>query len=295
MRSLTAVLATLLALSFAPAAHAEAPVPLLWKVERDAGTVYLLGSIHVLKPTDYPLADSLEAAYDDAERLVFEVPPSAMADPGLPAKMQSLARFEDGRTLSEVISADTAEKLRAFLGSDAAVTAAQPFEPWYMTLNLAVMGVMQAGYNPQLGIDLHFMQRSAKDGKPTAGLETVEDQLNTFDRTPIGEQDVMLGETLKSIGDLRKEFDTLHGHWRNGDDTALVDQLVEKMQEQTPEAYRLLNVQRNQAWLPQIEAMLSEQDDHLVVVGALHLIGEDGLVHLLQQRGLKVERISQAP
>lgn len=279
---------------FSLSAQAEAPVPLLWKVQQDAGTVYLLGSIHVLKPGDYPLDDSLEAAYADAEQLVFEVPPADMANPGTAAKMQALARFDDGRTLSQVISKETGEKLRAFLGSDAAVQAAEPYEPWYMTVNLAVMGIMQAGYNPQLGMDLHFMQRSAKDGKPTAGLETVEAQLATFDRTPMDEQDEMLGETLKSIGELRSEFDKLHGTWRRGDETALVNELVIKMKTETPEAYRLLNVERNQAWLPQIERMLSDQDDHLVVVGALHLIGEDGLVEQLRKRGLTVERIAPA-
>ncbi|MBD8527645.1 TraB/GumN family protein [Pseudomarimonas arenosa] len=289
------LLLALLVLAFALPVRAEPPVPLLWKVERDAGTVYLLGSIHVLKPADYPLAEILEAAYDDAEQVVFEIAPAELAGGQAASKMMELARFEDGRTLRETVSADTLAKLRTFLGSDAAVAAADGFEPWYMTVNLAVMAVMQAGFDPSLGIDMHFMQRSAKDGKATGGLETLSQQLGTFDRTPMAEQDKMLGDTLKSIGELRKEFDRLHANWRRGDAEALAAELVSKMKNETPTAYQLLNVERNQAWLPQIEAMLGKTDDHLVVVGALHLIGEDGLVQQLRARGWQVERLSATP
>ena len=280
-----------LILLFALPVAAKPPVPLLWKVEKDAGTVYLLGSFHVLKPGDYPLADSLEAAYADAETVVFEVPPAAMMSGGAAASAIKLAKFEDGRTLRGVISPATAERLSAFLGSEAAVAAADPFEPWFITLNLAVMAIMQAGFDPTLGLDLHLMQRSAKDGKATDGLEIIEDQLNTCDRTPLAEQDKMLADALKSLGELREELNKLHADWRNGDANALESELAVKMREETPAAYRLLLVERNNAWLPKIEAMLNASDDHLVVVGALHLVGDDGLIQQLSQRGLSVERV----
>ena len=278
-------------LLFALPLAAKPPVPLLWKVEKGAGTVYLLGSFHVLKPGDYPLDASLEAAYADAETVVFEVPPAAMMSGGAAASAIKLAKFEDGRTLRGVISPATAERLRAFLGSEAALAAADPFEPWYMSLNLAVMAIMQAGFDPTLGLDLHLMQRSGKDGKATEGLETIEDQLSTFDRTPLAEQDKMLADALKSLSELREQLNKLHADWRSGDANALESELAVKMRDETPTAYQLLLVERNQAWLPKIEAMLTASDDHLVVVGALHLVGEDGMVEQLRQRGYSVERV----
>ncbi len=291
MRWIVAALFAMLAL---PAA-AEPPVPLLWKAEKDAGTVYLLGSFHVLKPSDYPLAPAVEAAYSDAEKVLFEVPPSAMASPELAATAQRYAKFDDGRTLRSVLQPDTTAKLQRFLGSEAALAAADVYEPWYMSMNLAVMALMQAGFDPTKGLDLHLMQRSAKDAKPTAGLETVEDQLRALDATPLAEQEKGLADALKSMPELRSKIDELHAQWRAGDAAAMDTGLAGEMRRDTPESYRLLNVERNQRWLPQVEALLAEKNDHLVVVGSLHLLGKDGLVEQLAARGVRVERVEPSP
>ena len=161
-------LLSLLCLGLSAAAQAEPPMPLLWKAQTDAGTVYLLGSFHLLTAADYPLASSVEDAYADAEALLFEVDPAAMTSPKTAETMQSMARFSDGKTLREVISDDTEAKLATFLGSEAAVAASDPFEPWFLGMNLAVMALVNAGLDPSLGLDQHFMQRAKADSKPAA-------------------------------------------------------------------------------------------------------------------------------
>jgi len=281
-----------LGLALCCAAAAKPPVPLLWKAERGAGTVYLLGSFHLLKSDDYPLDPALDAVFADAEKLVFELPPEALGSPDAPALAQRYARFADGMTLRGVISAQTAERLTKFLGSEAALAAADPFEPWFMGMNLTVMTLMQAGFDPTKGLDLHLMQRSREANKPASGLETLEQQFQALDSIPLSEQDRMLADALESPPELRRRLAELHDYWRAGDAAGLERLLVEEMLEETPVAYSKLLVERNQQWLPRIEALLAEQDDHLVVVGSLHLLGKDGLIEQLQRRGAPVVRVT---
>jgi uncharacterized protein len=275
-------------------AAAEPPVPLLWKAEKGAGTVYLLGSFHLLKAADYPLAQSVDLAFDDAERVVFEVPPEQMQSPEMATIAQRYARAADGQTLRGSISKATADKLQAFLGSEAALAAADPYDPWYMGMNLMIMSMVQAGFDPTKGLDLHLMHRASEAGKPTGGLEQAEDQFRALDAIPMAEQESMLADVLLPPAQMRAEVDTLHRQWRSGDGDGLKQTINTEMLAKTPVAYRTINVDRNKRWLPQIESMLEQQDDHLVVVGSLHLLGDDGLVAMLRERGVELERLNDA-
>lgn len=284
--------AAFLALVGITSAAAAPPTPLLWKAQGEAGTVYLLGSFHLLKADDYPLHPQVEAAYAQAGRLVFEIDPAEMTDPKTVVAIQNLAKFDDGRTLRSVISKETADKLQAFMGgSEAAMAGADPFKPWFMGMNLAVGAMASMGLNPQLGLDQHFMQRAAKDGKPVSGLETAVDQMGALDRTPLEEQENMLAEALAPAAEMREKIMQMHDIWRAGDEARLLDMVNGEMAEKTPQMYALLNRDRNRNWLPQVATMLGEKETRLVVVGAMHLLGEDGLVELLRARGVRVERV----
>lgn len=285
------LLLSLLCAGACATAHAEPPTPLLWKAQGDAGTVYLLGSFHLLKAEDYPLHPSVEAAYQDAEHLLFEVDPEVMNSPEGARVMQQMARFDDGRTLRDVLSDETEARLAAFMGSDAAVAASDPFEPWYLGMTIAVMAMVNAGLDPSHGLDQHFMKRAANDDKPASGLETLEEQIGALDRSPMDEQEKMLAESLIPVQEIRTEIEKLHAIWRNGDADGMEHLVNEEMAKETPRMYELLNRERNQRWLPKVEALLGEEDDHLVVVGAMHLIGEEGLVEQLGKRGVAVERV----
>ena len=158
-------------------------------------------------------------------------------------------------------------------------------------MNLAVGAMASMGLNPQLGLDQHFMQRAAKDGKPVSGLETAMDQMGALDASPLEEQELMLAEALAPAADMRERIMEMHDIWRAGDDARLEQLVNDDMASKTPRMYALLNRDRNHTWLPQVETMLGQKQIRLVVVGAMHLIGEDGLVELLRARGVKVERV----
>ncbi|AWV07684.1 TraB/GumN family protein [Marilutibacter maris] len=281
-----------------PAAEVAAPpVPLLWQVSDDDNTVYLLGSFHMLKSSDYPLSDDIQAAFDDAERVVFEVPPDQVNDPANTTKFLQAAGFADGRKLSQVLAPETYDKLSTMMAAAGQpVAAVERFEPWFVNLSL-VMGMAQPlGFSGAHGLDNHLMQLAGKAGKPASGLESLDHQLSVLDGAPMDEQVLGLSELVEDPAAAARELDKLHQSWRQGDLEALRRYAIEQMKEKTPETYRLVNIERNQAWLPQLREMLDGEgeDDVLVVVGAMHLAGDDGLIEGLREAGYRIERICSA-
>ena len=303
---------TLLALSLAlcllqPSAQATAPPtdapaapaarPLLWKVSDADNSVYLLGSFHLLKETDYPLPVEVDRAFADAESLLFEIDPQAMTAPETVATMQKYMAYEDGKSLSTALPKATLDKLATLVSaSGGSIAAMEHSEPWAVSLGL-VMGVSQSmGFRPDLGVDRHLMERAAKAGKPTAGLETIDAQMLAMDSAPYAEQAKGLDEFLSDPQKAVKQMGDMHAWWRAGDVDKLDREMRVEMAKDTPETYRLLNVARNDAWMPAVEKRLTEskKDDTLVVVGTLHLLGEDGLVEKLRAKGYTVERVCDA-
>lgn len=282
-----------------PAAHADQPAqdgkrPLLWKVSDADNSVYLLGSFHLLKADDYPLPAEVDRAFDDSASLLFEVDPAAMTAPESVAAMQKYMAYEDGKTLSAVLPKPTLAKLGTLVSaSGGSLQALEHSEPWAVNLGL-VLGITQAmGFRPELGLDRKLMARAQDAGKPAAGLETVEDQMKAMDAVPYAEQAQGLEEFLDDPQKSIREMDDMHAWWRAGDVAKLDAEMRAEMARKTPESYRLLDVERNQAWLPQVEKRLSDskKDNTLVVVGALHLLGSDGLVEQFKAKGYKVERV----
>ena len=303
------LLAFALAALLLPAAHADQPAaqspaaksgterPLLWKVSDADNHVYLLGSFHLLKPDDYPLPAEVDRAFDDAESLLFEVDPAALTSPETVATMQKYMAYEDGKSLSTVLPKATLEKLGTLVSaSGGSLQAMEQSEPWAVSLGL-VMGITQAmGFKPELGLDRNLMERAAKAGKPATGLESVDDQIKAMDSVPYSEQADGLDEFLSDPKKAIRQMQDMHAWWRAGDIVNLDEQLRGEMARKTPQSYKLLDVDRNNAWLPQIEKRLtgSKSDDTLVVVGSLHLLGSDGLVEKLRAKGYKVERVCDA-
>jgi uncharacterized protein YbaP (TraB family) len=299
-------LALLLAAALAQPAAAQAPAapaadpgrhPLLWKVSDADNAVYLLGSFHLLRDDDYPLPGEVDRAFDDAEGLLFEVDPAELTAPETQDKIQAYMVYDDGETLSTVLPKPTFDRLQTLVtASGGSMQALEGSEPWAVSMGL-VLGVAKAmGFESELGLDRHLMARAAEAGKPVAGLETVDDQLRSMDAVSRAEQAASLDEFLTDPRKATRELMDMHAWWRAGDVARLDAKMRAEMARKTPEFYRLLDVERNAAWLPRIEARLRAPgtDDTLVVVGSLHLLGPDGLVEKLRAKGFRVERVCDA-
>jgi uncharacterized protein YbaP (TraB family) len=276
----------------ATACAAEPPRPLLWKVSDADSHVYLLGTFHLLKADDYPLDARVYAALDDAERVFFEVDPAALTDGRAASAMVAASRRSDGKRLQDALTPAVWSRLEQQLaakGLDA--QAMQGLDAWFVALTLAMVEMQQQGLDPALGLDKHIGKRAAAAGKPVAGLETIADQMALFEAMAAEVQAAQLEEALDAAG-AAEDIARLHAQWRAGDADGLYDGLARDMRERHPGLYRAINSERNRAWLPRVEAALRDSDeDALVAVGSLHLLGDEGLVALLRAKGYTVERL----
>lgn len=285
------------AASAAPAAAAEPHKPLLWKVSDSDNSLYLLGSIHLLKKTDYPLSSDIDRAFDDAEHVMFELDLPSLTTPESQAMFAKAMGFSDGRKLSDVLSAQAREKLEAMLKVGGGTMAqVEQLEPWAMSLTFT-MGIFQAlGFQADAGVDKHIEERARAAGKPITTLETLADQLAAMDGAPMAEQVAGLEEFVADPAATVKQAQSLHRAWLAGDVEAIDREMRAEMATKSPQSYKLMNVDRNNAWMGALEARLKDQtkDDTLTVVGALHLVGNDGVVEKLRAKGYRVERICTA-
>lgn len=275
------------------------PRPLLWKVSDADNAVYLLGSFHLLKASDYPVSSDIEDALEAASRVVFEVTPEQLHDPANTEKFLQAAGYGDARTLSGVLPAGMRAQLAALMATQGGtVEQLDAYEPWFVNLSL-VLGLAQAmGFSPQQGLDEYLMSRAAAGGKPTGGLESIETQLAALESSPMAEQIKGLADFLDRPQEMPEMLADMHDAWREGDIVRLEALSSAEMREHTPETYQVVIVDRNNAWTPQLKTMLDGADtsDTLVVVGALHLVGDDGVVEKLRAHGYTVERIcSECP
>jgi len=265
----------------------------LWRVAgRNGNTMYIVGSVHLMKPDVYPLDPVFEEAYQDAEKLVFEIDQEILDPVAAQAAVQKYAGIEGATSLREKISDDDYAEIRQLANEQKVpMMLINTFDPWFSSTQLAVMQYLNAGYSPEHGIDLYFMNKAIENNKPISGLETLDLQFSIFDSMSYNSQVEMLRQTLTEAEDIGEMVNQLDENWRDGDMDELEDLLFEEF-EDAPEFYNKLLKTRNENWIPQLLPMLSdENDDYLVVVGAAHMLGKDGLIKLLSDEGFVVEQL----
>jgi uncharacterized protein YbaP (TraB family) len=261
-----------------------------WKVTGKGGVVYLVGSVHLLSKDFYPLNPAIEAAYKDADLLVEEVDMAEMLDPTAQMGFLTRGMLPSATPLDKVISASTyalVTKRAADLG-----LPAEPFKllkPWLVALMLVQAEWQKAGFDPELGLDKHFYDQAKAEGKTTQGLETAAYQISRLDDMTMEQQEHLLSESLKDLDAEKANMARLVESWRDGDAPG-VERIVLSELKQEPLLYQRLLVERNRNWIPKIEALFARPRHALVVVGAAHLVGPDGLITMLRAKGYAVEQ-----
>jgi uncharacterized protein len=261
-----------------------------WKATGKGGVVYLVGSVHLLSKDFYPLNPAIDAAYKDADLLVEEVDMAEMLDPSAQLGFLSRGMLPSSTPLDTVVSAST-YALVTKRASDLGLPV-EPFKllkPWLVALMLVQVEWQKAGFDPELGLDKHFYDQAKADGKRTEGLETAEYQISRLDGMSMEQQEHLLSESLKDLDAERANMTRLVDAWRAGDAPG-VERIVLSELKQEPLLYQRLLVERNRNWIPKIEALFARPRPALVVVGAAHLVGPDGLIALLKAKGYTVEQ-----
>jgi uncharacterized protein YbaP (TraB family) len=288
----TAAMALLMGLLWcAPASAAapsDAPLHTFWSVKGEHNTVYLLGSVHVLKPADSDLPAAALRAYQDAGALVMELDLNNLDASQLTGSGLELESLPEGETLQHVLGprgyARFLEHAKP-LGLDPELFSHD--QPWFVAVAIEQLELTRLGFEAGSGVDEQFAQRAQADHKPIVALETLDEQLGLFAHLSLPQQSRFLLYTLDDTDDAARQVDTVVDAWRRGDTLAL-ERLLGESYSEFPELYRLLTTDRNRRWLPTLQRLLHDSQDYLVIVGALHLVGKDGIVELLRQGGYEV-------
>lgn len=270
-------------------ARAAAPV---WAVRGAHGTVYLAGSVHLLPAQDAALPGAFDRAYRDSAVLVMELDLGKLDPQQLALWMQQHGTLSADTTLRAVLGEPRYTRLAAAaseLGVPMSILDTQA--PWVIGVELAELEYTRLGYDPDQGVDEQLLRRAQADGKPTAGLETMDEELGGLERLPRADQLKILDQTLSELKDSQADMLVVLSAWRRGD-TARLATLLSKEYGEFPALYRPLVTDRNQHWLPQLEQFLKEDRNTLVVVGALHLVGKGGLLELLRQDGYQPAQLN---
>ena len=262
-----------------------------WKATGKGGTIYLMGSIHVMSESFYPLNPALEAAFKDSDLLVEEVDLAEMLDPAAQMAILSRGMLPSNQSLDKILSPATYALVQKTAGDLAAPGGPLTrFKPWMLAIALQGIELQKAGFQPELGLDMHFYDQAKAGGKPVQGLETAEFQIAQFDTMTMEQQDHMLSETLKELATETASVGRIGDAWKAGD-IATLESLTLADLKSDPLMYQRLLVQRNKNWVPKIEALFARKGHALVVVGAAHLVGPDGLLAVLKAKGYTLEQL----
>lgn len=264
--------------------------PGMWAVKDADTTIYLFGTVHVLKPGLDWFDGPVKQAFDKSDELVLEiVMPEDQAEA---AKVTiPLAMDKSGTTLSAKLDPDALKAYQAALTNlGVPVAAFDAFKPWFAAVTLSVLPLTKLGYDPTQGAEMRLTAAAKSAAKPISGLETLEEQLGFFDALPQDGQISFLNTTVKEIDTLAPTLDKMVAQWSKGDTVNLAATMNESMTA-TPELTKILLWDRNARWADKIKARLDQPGTVFVAVGAGHLAGTKSVQDYLKERGLKVQRV----
>ncbi|HEX37625.1 MAG TPA: TraB/GumN family protein [Candidatus Cloacimonetes bacterium] len=265
----------------------------IWKVESDSNTVYLMGSIHFLQESDYPLPDEFYTTFEDAENVVFEINYDSTQTSEFQQYTVLKAFCPDGETFQSMVSDSTYDITRkALLEFGTPLAQLQQFEPWFLAIMMLSLKLQQYGFNPKFGVDKYFFNKSKEEGKAILCFETPEYQMDLLESLGGDAQEKFLLKTIDELDEMETSFIDLVDAWKAADLEKL-DELINAGFYEYPEIRQSLLLDRNYAWLNKIIEYIGDNKDYLIIVGSGHLAGDEGLVDLLRDEGYHVMQVKR--
>ena len=272
-------------------ARAEAK-DFLWRVRSPTATVYLMGSVHLLRSTDYPLSTSFELAYRAAEQVAFEIDLDEASSPNQIEYLSGKAVYPTGQTIRSSLNVPSYQKLQSFAVSHNQLKSVfDPYRPWYASLVITSWHSQDAGLQGSLGVDQHYFD-AAKAGKKTrVYLETPRFQTDLLSGAPESEYAAAM---INQIETGKQELVALVDAWKGGD-LGGIEQRVEKSLTTSPKIFQRVFVDRNTSFVADIEGFLRQSKTTLVIVGAGHYVGSDGILARLKTKNIEVLQLPGTP
>lgn len=276
----------LLLFAFSTSTNAETSV---WTVTKNGNKLFIGGTVHLLVTSDYPLPAAYQKAYARSAKIVLETDMQKLQSAEFQATMMRELSYPGDVNLRQVIDQQTYKALEQFF-TQRGIPMANiiGFKPGMVATMMTMVELQRLGL-VGVGVDAYYNAKAINDEKLLGQLESVETQLNFIANMGVGQEDELLAYSLEDIVKLPNLMQAMKDAWRQGDMKTLEKIGITPFRVEFPSIYQALLVDRNNAWMPQIEAMLKTSEIEFVLVGALHLAGEDGLLSQLTSRGYKVD------
>ncbi len=265
----------------------------VWAISDGDNTVYLAGSVHLLRESDYPLSPIYDEVYADSAEVVMEIDLGDMMSPTGMMKMQQLGMYGPDDSLDAHLSGELIDRIEEYLETHPTgkmmALALPRMKPGMIVLSISSLEAMRMNARPDLGLEMVFYQKAKQDAKPVSGLETMEYQMTRFDGLSDKEVEELLTKTLDEIKEMGTVIDKLIAAWHRGDEGELDKIMNEEMEE--GKVRELLLTERNANWVPEVEKAIKSSKNVMFLVGAAHLVGKDSVVDLLRKKGYEVKQV----
>jgi len=265
----------------------------VWVVSSPGANIYIAGSFHMLRASDYPLPAEFFTAYKNSRKIIFEAPLDETGDPGNMGTFLSGAIYTDGTTLKDHITKAAYAKVEKFCKErNYPLEQYIVFKPALFMTMITVLEMNRIGADPMKGVDYFFNEKALQDGKPTGSLETVDQQLKlllSMDEN-LGSDQII--ESIDEFKQIESEMEKCLSVWRKGDEAGMEELFIKDLKSYK-KLYQTLIVDRNNKWMTDITGFLNGSVNTMLIVGTAHLAGPDGLVNLLRKRGYKVVKVQK--
>lgn len=283
----TRLLTALFTLILSYTSYAETSI---WQVSNGHNTVYLGGTFHLLKPSDYPLPPEFDEVYNKVKWLVFETDLKEIESSAFQKKLLNKMTLPSGKILIDQLSPEAYAGIIHYAAKNNIDTARlQHFRPQLVGIIISIEELKKLGLTAQ-GVDTYMAKKAQQDGKMVSQLESVDEQIDYITNMGKGNESDYILQTLEDMKDLPKDLHSLSKAWKQGDSETLFSTGIEPMMQDYPDIYQSLLVERNTNWLTKIEALIQQPEEKFILVGALHLAGKDGLLQKLLDKGYTVKQ-----
>ena len=265
----------------------QADAACVWKVTSGANVLYLGGSIHALKSSDYPLPPAYNRAFDASDRLVLEVDPKALQESS--KGILKAGEYPKGDSLKNHVDPRTYDYLRrVFKLLNIPESKFARYRPWF--LSLVLQAPVLHGMSETLGVEEFLLRRARANSKPVSGLESAREHADVFLGLTDQQSEAMLLMMFLPTQRSGSTGDEIARAWRRGDADTDTRIMLDEFRNFPSLADRFLT-DRNRKWIPKIEAYLQSGKTYFVVAGAAHMGGPNGIIALLHDRGYHLEQL----
>ena len=266
----------------------------LYEVTNKKGeSLYLGGSIHLLRPSDFPLPAEYQQAFDKSQMLVLETDLQKASSPEFGQKMMQQMMYTGGKNLGSELRPEVWKELQDYSAANQVpIGQLMQFKPFMVSL----MMVMQQGQKSGLtqGVDFYFNQQARLQSKNIGELESADEVLNFMNALNDQDPNQTIIATLRDLKKMNDMMIKVTVAWRAGDLSLIEKEMLAPMKKEFPEIYRLLVADRNNKWMQKIEGMLATREKEMILVGSLHLVGDEGLLNQLREKGYQIKPVVAA-